>query len=92
MFITSSLNDKGDSDLSINNCLIDFKITKKNKFDSTGRAQLFAFAFHKFMRNGRVYDKIYIFNPHHYMLEELVQKIGLLCEKVFLLYHQILNR
>lgn len=64
----------GDSDLIINNCLIDFKSEKKSKLDSTQRAQLFAYALHKYMRDGINYDKVYFLNPRFKLLEELVLK------------------
>lgn len=65
---------KGDSDLLINNCLIDFKTKKDHKLSSTERAQLFAYALHKYMRDGVGYDKVYFLNPRFKILEELVFK------------------
>lgn len=63
---------KGDSDLLINNCLIDFKTKKNYKLDKKERAQLFAYALHKYMRDGKDYDKVYFLNPRHNILEELI--------------------
>lgn len=65
---------KGDSDLAINNCLIDFKLTKNQKLSNINRAQLFAYALHKHMRDGVSYDRVYFINPRAYLLEELVLK------------------
>ncbi len=65
---------KGDSDLLINNCLIDFKTKKDYKLNSNERAQLFAYALHKYMRDGVNYDKVYFLNPRFNILEELVLK------------------
>ena len=65
---------KGDSDLLINNCLIDFKTKKDYKLSSVERAQLFAYALHKYMRDGVNYDKVYFLNPRFNILEELVLK------------------
>lgn len=63
---------KGDSDLLINNCLIDFKTTKTLKLNLNERAQLFAYALHRYMRDGRNYDRVYYLNPRFNILEELV--------------------
>ncbi len=65
---------KGDSDLLINNCLIDFKTKKDYKLSSGERAQLFAYTLHKYMRDGVNYDKVYFLNPRFNILEELVLK------------------
>lgn len=65
---------KGDSDLLINNCLIDFKTKKDYKLTSVERAQLFAYALHKYMRDETNYDKVYFLNPRFNILEELVLK------------------
>jgi hypothetical protein len=65
---------KGDSDLLINNCLIDFKTKKDYKLSKQERAQLFAYALHKYMRDGENYDKVYFLNPRYNILEELVIK------------------
>lgn len=65
---------KGDSDLLINNCLIDFKTKKDYKLASNERAQLFAYALHKYMRDEENYDKVYFLNPRFNILEELVLK------------------
>jgi len=65
---------KGDSDLLINNCLIDFKTKKDYKLSSVERAQLFAYALHKYMRDEANYDKVYFLNPRFDILEELVLK------------------
>jgi len=62
----------GDSDLVINNCLIDFKIKKDYKLTKKERAQLFAYALHKYMRDGKNYDKVYFLNARHELLEEMV--------------------
>lgn len=63
---------KGDSDLLINNCLIDFKTKKEIKLPKAERAQLFAYALHKLMRDGFGYQKVYFLNPRFNILEELV--------------------
>ena len=63
---------KGDSDLLINNCLIDFK-TKDHKLSSTEELN-FVYALHKYMRDGVGYDKVYFLNPRFKILEELVLK------------------
>lgn len=65
---------KGDSDLFINNFLIDFKTIKDNKLNSNERAQLFAYALHKYMRDKVNYDKVYFLNPRFNVLEELALK------------------
>jgi hypothetical protein len=65
---------KGDSDLLINNCLIDFKTKKDYKLSKKERAQLFAYALHKYMRDGKDYDKVYFLNPRYNILEELILK------------------
>lgn len=65
---------KGDSDLLINNCLIDFKTKKDYKLSKKDRAQLFAYALHKYMRDGKDYDKVYFLNPRYNILEELILK------------------
>lgn len=65
---------KGDSDLLINNCLIDFKTKKDYKLSSAERAQLFAYALHKYMRDGVNYDKVYFLNPRFNIIEELILK------------------
>jgi hypothetical protein len=70
-----SLAIKGDSDLLINNCLIDFKTKKDYKLSSVERAQLFAYALHKHMRDEVNYDKVYFLNPRFNILEELVLKV-----------------
>jgi hypothetical protein len=66
---------KGDSDLLINNCLIDFKTKKNYKLTSVERAQLFAYALHKYMRDKVNYDKVYFLNPRFNILEELILKV-----------------
>lgn len=65
---------KGDSDLLINNCLIDFKTKKDYKLTKKERAQLFAYALHKYMRDGENYEKVYFLNPRFDILEELALK------------------
>jgi len=70
-----SLAIKGDSDLLINNCLIDFKTKKDYKLTSVERAQLFAYALHKYMRDEVNYDKVYFLNSRFSILEELVLNI-----------------
>ncbi len=65
---------KGDSDLLINNCLIDFKTKKDYKLNSNERAQLFAYALHKYIRDKKNYDKVYFLNPRFNILEELILK------------------
>lgn len=65
---------KGDSDLLINNCLIDFKTKKDYKLNINERSQLFAYALHKFMRDGKNYDKVFFLNPRFNILEEMVLK------------------
>jgi len=65
---------KGDSDLLINNCLIDFKTKKDYKLSKKERAQLFAYALHKYMRDGENYERVYFLNPRFDMLEELILK------------------
>ncbi|MFA7560575.1 MAG: hypothetical protein WCY80_00565 [Candidatus Izemoplasmatales bacterium] len=65
---------KGDSDLLINNCLIDFKTKKDYKLNTKDKAQLFAYALHKYMRDGINYDKVFLLNPRFRILEELVLK------------------
>jgi hypothetical protein len=66
---------KGDSDLLINNCLIDFKTKKDYKLTSIERAQLFAYALHKYMRDQVNYDKVFFLNPRFNILEELILRI-----------------
>ena len=65
---------KGDSDLLINNCLIDFKTKKDYKLSKKERAQLFAYALHKYMRDRENYDKVFFLNPRFNILEELTLK------------------
>lgn len=65
---------KGDSDLLINNCLIDFKTKKDYKLNKSERSQLFAYALHKYMRDGVDYQKVYFLNSRFSILEELVSK------------------
>lgn len=65
---------KGDSDLLINNCLIDFKTKKDSKLSLNERSQLFAYAMHKYMRDGLNYDKVYFLNPRFNLLEELTMR------------------
>ena len=65
---------KGDSDLLVNNCLIDFKTKKDSKLSKKERAQLFAYALHKYMRDDENYEKVYFLNPRFDILEELVLK------------------
>lgn len=65
---------RGDGDLVINNCLIDFKTKKEFKLTARDRSQLFAYALHKQMRDGKSYDKVYFLNPRYRMLEELVER------------------
>lgn len=64
----------GDSDLLINNCLIDFKTKEVYKLTSQDRAQLFAYAMNKYMRDGINYDKVYFLNARFNLLEELILK------------------
>lgn len=64
----------GDSDLLINNCLIDFKTKKDYKLNVNERAQLFAYSMHKYMRDGMNYDKVFFLNSRFHILEELVLK------------------
>lgn len=64
----------GDSDLVINNCLLDFKTKKDFKLGINDRAQLFAYALNKYMRDGINYDKVYYINPRYSIIEELVLK------------------
>ena len=63
---------KGDSDLLINNCLIDFKTKKDPKISINDRAQLFAYAINKFARDSKEYAKIFILNARYNCLVELV--------------------
>lgn len=63
---------KGDSDLLINNCLIDFKTKKHYKLNSNEKGQLFAYALNKYMRDGVNYKKVYFLNARYNLLEELV--------------------
>lgn len=65
---------KGDSDLLINNCLIDFKTKKDYRLSSSDRAQLFAYAINKYMRDGVNYDRVYFLNPRFGIIGELVSK------------------
>ncbi|MBI9008990.1 MAG: hypothetical protein JEZ05_03075 [Tenericutes bacterium] len=65
---------KGDSDLLINNCLIDFKTKKDYKLNKKDKSQLFAYALHKYMRDGECYDKVYFLNPRYNILEEMILK------------------
>src|SRR5690606_29969585 len=62
---------KGDSDLLINNCLIDFKLKKEPTLTHNERAQLFAYAINKYIRGSKNYDKVYYLNPRFYLLQEL---------------------
>lgn len=63
---------KGDSDILINNCLIDFKTKKDFKLSKKERAQMFAYALHKYMHDGKNYAKVYFLNPRFNILEELI--------------------
>lgn len=63
---------RGDSDLLINNCLIDFKTKKDPKISINDRAQLFAYAINKFARDGKEYRKIFVLNARYNYLVELV--------------------
>lgn len=63
---------KGDSDLLINNCLIDFKTKKDPNISLDDRAQLFAYSINKYMRDGKEYDKVYILNPRNEYICELI--------------------
>lgn len=65
---------KGDSDLVVNNCLIDFKTKKDYKLSKNDRGQLFAYGLHKFMRDGENYDKVFFLNPRFGIIQELVLK------------------
>jgi hypothetical protein len=62
----------GDSDLAVNNCLIDFKTKKDYKLSAEDGAQLFAYSLHKYMRDGSNYDKVYVLNPRFDLLEEVI--------------------
>lgn len=64
----------GDSDLLINNCLIDFKTKKDSSIQADDRAQLFAYSINKFIRDGEDYDKVFVLNPRHNYMCELVNK------------------
>lgn len=64
---------KGDSDLLINNCLIDFKTKKDASISLEDRAQLFAYSINKFSRDGIEYDKVYVLNPRYNYICELVR-------------------
>ncbi len=64
----------GDSDLLINNCLIDFKTKKESSISLDDRAQLFAYTINKYMRDGQEYDKVYVLNPRHYYICELINE------------------
>lgn len=63
---------KGDSDLMINNNLIDFKTKKDYKLQSKDAAQMFAYAINRYSRTQDNYSGIYVLNPRYRMLEELV--------------------
>lgn len=63
---------RGDSDLLINNCLIDFKTKKDPKISINDRAQLFAYAINKFARDGKEYKKTFVLNARYNYLVELV--------------------
>lgn len=65
---------KGDSDLLINNCLIDFKTKKDASISLDDRAQLFAYSINKYARDGKEYDKVYVLNPRYNYICELVRK------------------
>lgn len=65
---------KGDSDLMINNCLIDFKNKKDASISLEDRAQLFAYSINKYARDGVEYDKVYVLNPRYNLICELVRK------------------
>ena len=65
---------KGDSDLLINNCLIDFKTKKDASISLEDRAQLFAYSINKYARDGVEYDKVYLLNPRYNYIGELVRK------------------
>jgi len=62
---------KGDSDLLINNCLIDFKTKKDANIVLDDRAQLFAYSINKYMRDKKEYSKVFVLNPRHNLLVEL---------------------
>ena len=64
---------KGDSDLLINNCLIDFKTKKDASISLEDRAQLFAYSINKYARDGEEYDKVYVLNPRYNYIGELVR-------------------
>lgn len=64
---------KGDSDLLINNCLIDFKTKKDASISLEDRAQLFAYSINKYARDGEEYDKVYVLNPRYNYIVELVR-------------------
>ena len=65
---------KGDSDLLINSCLIDFKTKKDASISLEDRAQLFAYSINKYARDGVEYDKVYLLNPRYNYIGELVRK------------------
>ncbi len=72
VFYNNALAIKGDSDLLINNCLIDFKTKKNSNISLNDRAQLFAYAINKFARDGKEYTKVFILNPRYNYLCELI--------------------
>lgn len=74
VFYDDKLAITGDSDLMINNCLIDFKTHKNASISIDDRAQLFAYSINKFMRDGKEYDKVYVLNPRYNCLCELIRK------------------
>lgn len=72
VFYDGKLAIKGDADLAINNCLIEFKCKKDYKLLSEDAAQLFAYGLHKYIREGESFEKIYVLNPRFNMLQEVV--------------------
>lgn len=63
----------GDCDLLINNCLIDFKNKKDPNIPLMDKAQLFAYSINKYTRDKKEYDKVYILNPRHNYICELIR-------------------
>ena len=58
--------------MHINNYLINFKT--KNDYKLGERAQIFAYALHKYMRDRKYYEKVYFLNPRFHVFEELVSQ------------------
>ncbi|AZG68707.1 hypothetical protein [Mycoplasma struthionis] len=60
-----------DSDLLINNCLIDFKNLNAPLLRSTAKAQLFGYGLFYYYLNNKSFDKIYYLNSRFNLLKEL---------------------